>query len=144
MERVSTNLTLFYRIFVPVFWIVFFGSVTVAVWAISSNSLSLQLGMTFFFLTGAATLFFTLMRLKRVEMGDEFVYVTNYFKTFRYPYSNIESVEVSQFLFVRVASINLVQGGYFGKRLLFIPSGRRLEAFFDAHPEHGKLFVSGK
>mgnify|MGYP006284167867 CR=1 FL=1 len=141
MERVSTNLTLFYKFFIPVFWLVFMGSITGASLIYSFDYIgnmpanTFRLIMIFVFLSGALSLYLTLLPLKRVEMSEDFVYVTNYFKNFRYPYHNVESIQVSTFLFFKVASLRLREAGSFGKNILFIPSGQRFKAFFEAHPD---------
>lgn len=148
MQRISTNLTLFFKIFVPTFWIVFFGAMTATAFLIPYEYVgnirrgSFQIFMVLFFLSGVFVLYITLMRLKRVEMDNEFVYVTNYFKTFRYPYHNVEKIELSRFLFFHTASIVLREGGSFGSRLLFIPSMFRFREFLKEHPhirEHFEL-----
>ena len=141
MARVSTNLTLFYKFFIPVFWLVFMGSITAASLIYSFDyvgnipALTFRLIMVFIFISGAVSLYLTLLPLKRVEMGEDFVYVTNYFKSFRYPYHNVESIQVSTFLFLRVASLRLREAGSFGKNILFIPSGQRFKNFFAHHPD---------
>lgn len=94
-----------------------------------------RLIMVFIFLSGAVSLYLTLLPLKRVEMSEDYVYVTNYFKSFRYPYHNVESIQVSTFLFFQVATLHLREAGSFGKRILFIPSSQRFKLFFDSHPE---------
>ncbi|MFM8448891.1 MAG: hypothetical protein ACKOAY_02190 [Haliscomenobacter sp.] len=133
MERVSSNLTLFYKVFVPVFWIVFFGSFSAAVLLSPEDSKGevldwkMGLGIGFFFISGVVLLYFTLMQLKRVEMGEGFIYVTNYFQNYRYPYHNVERIEISTFLFVSVASVYLKVPGRFGKKILFAPAMGRLK-----------------
>ena len=140
MERVSSNSTLFFVIFLPVFWTVFFGAVTTALllqpFAFIGNTAasSFRIGLAFFFLSGLALFYFTLLRLRRVEIGQGFVYVTNYFKNFRYPYHNIASIEISTFLFFHIGAITLKTPGYFGRRILFLPSIRRLKAVLAANP----------
>lgn len=141
MERVSTNLTLFYKFFIPVFWLVFVGSITVAALIYSFDYIgnmpagTFRLIMVFIFLSGALSLYLTLLRLKRVELSEDFVYVTNYFKSFRYPYHNVESIQVSRFLFFQVATVRLREAGSFGKSILFIPSSQRFKLFFAEHPD---------
>lgn len=147
MERVSSNATLFYVIFLPVFWTVFFGSVTVALmlqpFAFIGNipATPFRLGLAFFFFSGLALFYFTLLRLKRVEIGDGFVYVTNYFKNYRYPYHNIEQIEISSFLFLTVATITLKVPGKFGRRIIFLAAKSRLDAVLNALPELGEKLV---
>ena len=143
MQRVSTNLTLFYKIFIPTFWIVFFGAVLVASLLLPYQyvgnipRLSFQIGMVLFFASGVAVLYFTLMSLKRVELDRDFLYATNYFKTYRYPYHNIEKIEVSRFLFFSTATVHLRKGGSFGRRFRFVPSLFCLKDFLETHPDIG-------
>jgi CDP-diglyceride synthetase len=140
MQRISTNLTLFFKIFVPTFWIVFFGALTLSAFLMSYEYMgnmrrgTFQIFIALFFLSGVFMLYITLMRLKRVEMDSDFVYVTNYFKTFRYPYHHVEKIELSRFLFFHTANIVLRESGSFGKRLLFIPSMFRFREFLKEHP----------
>ena len=141
MQRVSTNLTLFYRFFIPIFWIVLFGSMTAAVFLSPKAAYGsipgpqFRLGLLIFFLSGALMLFFTLLQLKRVEMDDHFVYVTNYFKNFRYPYHNIEHIHETKFFFLQLVTITLKVKGSFGKKIAFIASNRLYHSFWKEHPD---------
>lgn len=141
MQRVSTNLTLFFKFFIPVFWIVFFGAFTITAFAYKSEYYGdipggpFRIGAVFFFVSGVVLLLFTLMRLKRVEMDDHFVYATNYFKNFRYPYHNIEKIEESKFLFLTNVIIHLKTPGSFGKQIRFIASNVHYRSFWEQHPE---------
>ena len=149
MQRISTNLTLFYKFFLPIFWTVFFGATTIAVMLMSFHTgaatlfdnISIpifRIGTVFFFLTGVAFLYWAFFRLKRVERDEHFIYVTNYFKTARYPYHNIEQIEENDFLISTSVSIVLKKAGIFGKRITFIPSQKRYKKFKE---EHLSLFV---
>jgi hypothetical protein len=141
MERVSSNSTLFFVIFLPVFWTVFFGAITAALmlqpFAFIGNIPSgmFRIGLGFFYLSGLALFYFTLLRLRRVEIGQGFVYVTNYFKNFRYPYHNVERIETSTFLFLHIGTVTLKKPGYFGRRILFLPAMGRLRSALKANPE---------
>jgi hypothetical protein len=141
MQRVSTNLTLFYKFFVPIFWIVFFGSMTVAAFVYDNAyygeipGLPFRIGLVLFFISGLIMFMFTLMRLKRVEMGTDGMYVTNYFKHLRYQYEDIEKIAESEFLFFKVVTIHLRAKGTFGKKFTFIASRDRYAEFWRAYPE---------
>ncbi|MCI5080487.1 MAG: hypothetical protein MRY78_02275 [Saprospiraceae bacterium] len=141
MQRVSTNLTLFLKFFIPVFWLVFFGAFTILIFAYDLEYVAQIPIVTFriiavlFMLSGIALFYFTLFRLKRVEMGEQFVYVTDYFKHVRYPYHNIDRIEESTFGFLKVVSIYLKTPGSFGKRVLFIASGKKYDEFWKNHLE---------
>lgn len=141
MQRVSTNLTLFYKFFMPVFWIVFFGSMTVAAFIYDNAYYGeipggpFRIGLVIFFLSGVVMFMFTLMRLKRVEMGAEGMYVTNYFKHLRYPYEDIEKIAESEFLIFKVVTIHLRAKGTFGKKFTFIASRDRYGEFWRQYPD---------
>lgn len=140
MHRVSTNLTLFYKFFVPVFWIVFFGSMTIAAFVYDNDFYGeipggpFRIGLVIFFISGLIMFLFTLMRLKRVEMGNDGMYVTNYFKHLRYPYDNIEKIAESEFLFFKVVTIHLRAKGTFGKKFTFLASRDRYAEFWRNYP----------
>ena len=150
MERISSNWTLFYKLFLPTFWIAFFGAVTAAsllapyAYVGDIPRRSFQAGVIFVFLSGTAALLFTLMRLKRVELGADSVYVTNYFSHYRYTYGSIEKLEVGHFLMLRPATLHLRQAGHFGRRITFLLLPDRLREFLRTHPElKGRLTVEG-
>jgi hypothetical protein len=140
MERVSTNATLFYRLFLPIFWIVFFGAFTLAVFITNRELYGeipgnyMRLGSALFYITGVVVIYFTLMRLKRVEMDDQFVFVTNYLKHYRYPWHNIESIHEQSFLFLKLVTITFKESGSFGKKIVFAASHQLYAGFWEANP----------
>jgi len=139
-QRISSNATLALAIFFPVFWTVFFGSVTVALFLYDTRSGNLPVEtakwvMLAIFLSGVLVLYFTIFQLKRVELDEQFVYVTNYFKTYRYPYSSVEKLEVSEFLFLAVGVIRLRQAGRFGRRITFVMAKVLFDDYIQRHPE---------
>ncbi|MEM6378336.1 MAG: hypothetical protein AAF705_08990, partial [Bacteroidota bacterium] len=133
MERVSSNQTLFLKFFVPVFWIVFFGAFTLSSLFFKFSyvgnipALYFRIGVIFFYVSGLLMFFFTLMRLVRVEMGPDNIYVTNYFKHVQYPYSSVTSLEVSRFAFLNIGVVELKEKGLLGKKLNFVVNKGRLE-----------------
>lgn len=145
MRQVSSNLTLILKIFFPTFWLVFFGLFTLAAWLAAPESgsmlgrLDLRLGITAFFLTGAAMLYFTLLKLKRVEMDKEQVFATNYFKSVRYPWSNVDKIVQQPFLGFHIMYVHLKKPGYFGSRIIFLASRARWRLFVEEFPPAGEL-----
>ena len=141
MERISSNLTLVYKIVLPVFWLVLVGGTTVAILLANfagvgnTSALTVKGVMLFIFASGTLFLALTLMRLKRVEVGPEGIYVTNYFKNVRYPFSEVESITATSLLIFSVATLHLKGKGSFGQHLPFIPSPSRFYAFFEENPE---------
>lgn len=126
-KRISSSLTLFFRLFVPIFWLVFFGAFTLGVLVLSESSplfgnLYFKIGVVIFYLVGATFLYLTLLRLKRVEIDADFVYVTNYFKTYRYPFHNIASIHETNLIIFRLVSIRFLEKGSFGSKIYFLAS----------------------
>lgn len=135
IHRISSNLTLFYKFFIPTFFIVLFGAVTIAAWTIKGVPFFPKIGITITYLGMVLVMTLTLLRLKRVEIDADFVYVTDYFRHFRYPYHNIEKIVEKDFRLFRIATIHFVKSGTFGKTATFLPSGSLYNDFWNTHPE---------
>jgi len=140
MYRVSTNATLFFKFFIPVIWIVFFGAFTITALSLRYSyvanipAATFRIAVVVFYLGGIAFLYWAFLRLKRVEMDEHFVYVTNYFKTFRYPYHNVERLTYNNYLIGRSATLHLREPGQFGSKMTFIPSRSNFAQFLDEYP----------
>lgn len=145
MQRLSTNLTLFFKFFIPVFWLVFFGIFILAAFTFGQDiaavfkQTSFRIGALVFYLSGAALFYFLLFPLKRIEADGQYIYVTNYFKSYRYSWNSVEQVKESNFLVFTVGQIVLKEAGAFGKQLPFIASNRYYEKFWQAYPSLTEL-----
>jgi hypothetical protein len=141
MQRLSSNSTLFFKFFIPVFWIVFFGAFTGACLLYKFDYFGnvpanvFRTGVVLFYLTGVVVLGLTLMRLFRVEADEHFIFVTNYFKASRYPFHNIKKVQERYFLSLLLVSVYFKEPGQFGKRVTFIANKRLYNDFWDALPQ---------
>jgi len=87
-----------------------------------------------FFLTGGAILWWTMMRLKRVELDGDFVYVTNYFKNYRYDWDSVEKIVEKDYYFFKTMVIHLKAAGKFGEKMAFVASPGRMQSFLNSHP----------
>lgn len=128
-ECLSSNSTLFYRIFVPVFGTVFFLGFVLALNLIPEDDLYLPfpawwarvaviiilLGWLFFVKT-------TIWRLKRVDATSEYFFVTNYWHTVRYPWHDAEQITESKRLGRRLVHLHLRAPGRFGRVISFLPA----------------------
>lgn len=148
MTRVSTNFTLVLKFFIPTFWIVFFGAFLIAIliqntpYYGSIQGGTFRIGTILFYLSGLAFFYFTFLRLKRVEMDDQFIVITDYFKAAKYPYESIDHIDERRFFFFEIATIHLKAKGVFGKRITFIGSGTYYHDFWENHPGLRKrLFI---
>ena len=141
MRLISSSLTIFFKIFIPTFWITFVGFFTMAVFFNTSinipaiQSLEFRIGTLVFFISGIAILYYLFMRLKRVEVSETHVYVTNYWKTYRYPYSSISKIDEQNILGFTKVRMELTEPGSFGKKFVFIASRKRWNELIFERPE---------
>ncbi len=137
---VSSSATIFWKFFFPCFWGVFFLTLTLGMiftdvqpTSMPKTYFSILLGGTL--LLGLVLFAMTVFRLKRVEMDEQFVYVTNYFKWFRYPYHNIDRITEKDWMLFKTVTIILKEKGTFGKKIFFLANHRKLNGFLKENPE---------
>ncbi len=138
--QLSSNSTLFYRLFVPTIWLGFFGAFFLSVFfsdksevgGLSMNSLKWELLL--FVILFIVVFKYTLWKLLRIDADLEYVYVTNYFRTVRYPLIDVEKIEISRGFIYQYGVLSLKGKGYFGQKLNFIASKPRVEKFIAAKP----------
>ena len=141
MQQVSSNLTLMLRLFFPVLLGVFFGALTIYFWVDARSYYgpiagpTVRYTATALYLAMMATFFFTVWRLRRVEMNRDWVYVTDFFRQARYPWTNIAAVTETSLGFVRLVRLRFHAPGSFGESALFLASGSRWRLFKEEHPE---------
>jgi hypothetical protein len=147
--RISSNATLFFTLFVPTFWMAFFGifSITVFVSNLeyygSIPGVYMRWGTFLFYALGALLLYFTLMQLKRVEISTEHLYLTNYFKHRRYILADIAQIRTRDFGLFKLGTIDLKAPGSFGRRIRFLVSHKYFDSFWQSHPELAEKLLSG-
>ncbi len=141
MQNVSSSFTVIIKFALPTSWIVFFGAMTISLWFVDSGPVAgmeagvFRIVLSIFFLVGVAILYWAVMGIKRVEMDEQFFYVTNYFRNIRYPYHQIEKVNEKDYFFFRTIHLILKQPGYFGKKITFIPGRVNFDQFLAEHPD---------
>ncbi len=130
-ECLSTNSTLFWRVFVPIFVTVFISGLLLTFLLIPEEELYLSFpllwGRVFLFSILLGWLLLvrrTLWRLKRVDASATHFFVTNYWVTVRYPWSDVEKVEEKKPLGRRVINLCLRAPGRFGQKISFLPGSR--------------------
>ena len=77
-------------------------------------------------------------------MDEGNVYASNYFKTYRYPFHNIEKITERDLGLFSLLKIYLKTPGKFGKKITFILDEAMLKDFFDKNPEAAIAFNSFK
>jgi hypothetical protein len=141
MHRLSSNATLFLKIFFPVFWTTIMAGFAVVAWLVEPSKFggldmsSLRWGATFTLIVGVASFLVLTWPLKRVETDGERVYVSNYFRTAFYRWDqDIESLKEFRFLFFRIGVIELNGIGSFGRKMRFVMSQRLVKKFREDFP----------
>lgn len=130
-ECLSASATLFWRIFVPIFGTVFLTGLLLTFWLIPGEELYLPFpvlwGRLFVLALWVLWLVWvrsTLWKLKRIDANSTHLFVTNYWLTARYPWSEVESITESRRLGRRISTIKLRAAGRFGQKISFLPSDR--------------------
>lgn len=140
MQRVSTNFTLFFKLFIPTFWAVFFGMFTLfALFYNQSEILLLQnigfkIGLVVFYLLFFTIVYFTLFQLTRVEMGDEDYSVSDYFNTYRLIYEDIDQVTETHLFSWILVRVHLKGKSSLGKKISFLADKNLYNTFLIEHP----------
>lgn len=139
--RVSSNLTLVLKIFLPTLWIAFFGMLTLAI-IFSSGEDNLLFGdWTFklsvlgFFLLFLVLIYFTIMRLLRVEFDEQTFSASNYFQTYQYRYEDVEEIKEYDILIKTIVRIKMKGKTKHGNSIYFLKSKAWYKGFTESRPE---------
>jgi hypothetical protein len=144
VHRLSSNTTLFLKIFLPVFWTTIVLMMTLVSWFAPDHYFgglpieSLRYAFLLVLVAGSATFLLLFWPLKRVESDGEYIYVSNYFKTARYSWEqDVEGFYQQRHVFYRQSVIELNGVGTFGRKIRFMASKRLLADFRERFP--GKI-----
>ncbi len=145
---VSSGWTLFLKLVFPIVWTTFFGTFVGVIlfsedgaYLIAGGMITPMLAKAIaltFLLVGFALFYWLFMRLKRVDVDNDFLYVTNYFKARRYPYHNIEKMVENQYLMFRPVRVYFKEAGTFGKKITFL-SSKEFRGFLDNRSDIARL-----
>lgn len=141
MNRVSSQWTIIIRIFIPTVWVTAILSVLILLgWAIRGKAGLLSnpfiwVALLIIFLTGFVIIRFLLWRIYRIDFDATNVYISNYFKTYKYPIRDIESIDTSAVWPSRIRIIRLKAKGSFGKNIPFMTSSSLWEDYVAQHPD---------
>lgn len=141
MFQLSSGATLFLRLFLPTVWTVFFGSFMVMGWFWDDPFIGpfpiagYRWVTSAFVASGLLTIRLTVWKLRRVDADADHLYVSDYFRTLRYPRTGVHGITLSPLGPLLLARITLAAPGRMGKVIWFLPAKRRLKAFLDNNPE---------
>ena len=148
MNRLSSGWTLVLRLFVPVFYVVFMGALTLATLSQGADLSPVfgtwiyRLAMPGLVLAGILTLRFTVWKLLRLDASPDYFYITNYFRTYRYSLDSIESIRPFGLFFLKFIKIKLKEKGSLGKELYILVERELWDQYADAHPQVKALMQS--
>lgn len=138
--RVSSNLTLVLKIFLPTLWIAFFGLMTLAI-LFSSGDENLLLGDWTFKLSALGLfivfflfIYFTIMKLLRVEFAENTFSASNYFQTFQYNYEDIAEIKEYNLILKTLVRIKMKGLTKHGHSIYFLKSNAWYNDFVAEHP----------
>jgi hypothetical protein len=126
MFRLSSNTTLFWKLFFPTFYITFFGILILVSFQANPNDIPLlsnvyvKSAMLVMYVSFITLMWFTIMNLKRVEADQDHIFVTNYYNTFRYMKSDIESINTRDLSFFKVTTLTMKEATKMGKKIRFL------------------------
>ena len=133
--RISSSITLLLKLFIPIFWGVIFVSFSAMIWIMDTDHTlfgrySFRMGTSIFVFLGLVILYFTLFSLKRVEVDKEGYFITNYFRTFRFPFAMIRSINTTNLIFgFLICRMHFQHKTAFGKSIFFITSRKRYSEY---------------
>lgn len=139
--RVSSNLTLVLKIFLPTLWIAFFGLLTLAIFFSSGEENLLFGDWTFklsalgLFLVFFVFIYFTIMKLLRVEFAEDTFSASNYFQTYQYRYDDIEEIKEYNLIFKTIVGIKMKGITKHGRCIYFLKSKAWYNDFVAKHPQ---------
>ncbi|MBK8634174.1 MAG: hypothetical protein WAT92_15110 [Saprospiraceae bacterium] len=126
MTRITSNMTLFWKLFIPIMIATMMGIFGLALLFTDNYNFDLffsplsKLIYWLYYLLVLTFLYFKLFTFKRIEFDEDHFYVTNYFKTIRFPHIAVERLHYGRLGKISARMV-LKQEGFFGKSLRFVP-----------------------
>ncbi len=127
-QQLSSNHTIFWKVFFPIFTTVFLTGMLAVFCLIDEDDLYMSFPVVYIrvglLLIWAAWILLmrrTLWRLKRVDRDETYIYVSNYWNTARYLQTDIDRVEEKRRLGKRIVNFHLKGSGIFGTKISFLP-----------------------
>jgi hypothetical protein len=87
---------------------------------------------------GFAFICWSSVRLKKVSVDDDFLYVSNFIKEISIPLSDIYDVTENVWVSIHPVTIHLKSQSEFGDKIVFMPT-TRFFPFFSSHPVVSEL-----
>ena len=134
LRTISSAQTFLTKFVFPVFWILIFGIGALSVWMSPSASADKPVLMfPVIWVLGSVFLWLLCTPLKKVQMDDEGLVVSNYLREIRVPRRMISDVRENRWLNHHPVTITLREDLGFGREITFMPTVRMF-ALWSSHP----------
>lgn len=131
----SSKYTLLLKIYIPLIWALLSGLFLIASMIFDTGSImddfSIQVAYLLIYACFLALFYFTFFQLKRVEIKDKELYVSNYKATFKYSLDSIAEINENDYTLFKTIRIKLKDKGSFGQYLIFIPQNPNYQYFVE-------------
>jgi len=142
-RMISSAQTYLMKVVFPVLWIGAFTVVTVLLFAggggltdETGNPPDASMKWSFLLATllGSAFIYWTCIRLKRVELDDTALYISNYRTEIMVPLRDVEDITENRWINIDPVTGHFVRDTEFGPSIVFMPKLRWFAFFFSSHP----------
>ena len=145
--QLSSSLTLYLKFFVTVFYTVFFGAWTVALWlaegAVWEDAWMFKAGFSLTYFLGLWVMHRFFRFLKRVDVREGQFVITDYFKTIELDWRGIGCIRLRKLLGpYRVACVESRVDTPFGRRICFLTNTKRVQELEELYPPLKPYFSS--
>lgn len=129
---ISSRLTFVYKFIVPAFNVLTVGGVGVIILTMRHETLGIHIILLVAIILVLMTSF-VYFSIKKIELDDDVLYISNFHETISVHRSNIEAVTQNVLFNPEVVKIKFKNGTIFGDSIRFTPKYRYF-AFFSKHP----------
>ena len=126
-EIISSSMSFFYKFIFSSIWIIGFGFGAII------SLLNFSFIPVIVFILGTLFIYYYCIRLKKVSIDKEYLYISNYSTEIKIPISEIEKITEDMFININPIWIHFKNPIEFGNYIIFIPKIRLLLPF-TSHP----------
>jgi hypothetical protein len=128
-RTISSSQTFFMKFIFPAIWVLIFGAGTFSTFLSSARSNdpfidSLNWIFLAAFLFGSSFIYWACIRLKRVRMDSEALYISNYREEIRVALRDISAVSENRWVNIHPITVEFCSDSAFGNRINFMPESR--------------------
>lgn len=133
-RKISSKLTVFHKFVVPSISLIWILQAYFTDAFAGLNSFILEREIIFIVIITVAYLFLWFhLRCKEVSIEGDFLYVSNFFKEIKIPFSEIEKITEFVLINPNPVTIHLKHPTRFGKKIIFMPT-HQFFSFYSSHP----------